>query len=241
MTLIRGWRKQNRDALTFQSKRSVTSVLNTALEALEAANSWTPNRVFKIAYKLACWAVNSAKKYTDKRLAEGVTAASPARFFVETDGYQIIDANEDAGLFMTDLRYKYPSSLLDDPAWLTYGDSVPAEVTTSEGLWQHTFYIRIKYNVFTGTSKIRVRLRMRVFRSSTGITDDLIGESIVRFPESFIFLDDYDGGWENIAASIDYESIDGDTFIPSIVVEGLSGGAEVQIYGYWCAHRVGSL
>jgi len=239
MSLLRGRAKINRDLQTYDSKNSVTNLTKTVTEVAKKAAAWTPNRVFRIAYKLACWAVNSAKKYTDKRLAEGVTAAAPARFFVETNGFQVIDANEDAGLFMTDLRYKAPASLLDNPTWLTYGDSVPAEVTTSEGLWQHTFYIRIKYNVFTAC-KIRVRLRMRVYRSSTGIADDLIGESIVRYPESFVFLDGYNGGWESIAASIDYESIDGDTFIPSIIVEGLPSG-DIEIYGYWCAHRVGSL
>lgn len=240
MSIIRGWRKQNRDALTFESKRAVSSnIAQIASAAKNAADAWTPNRVFKIARNLACWALKSAKRYTDKRLAEGATAA--ARFFVETDGYQVIDANEDAGLYMTDLRYKYPTSLLGNSAWLTYGESSGAEATVSEGVWQHTFLIRCKFNLFNTASKIRIRLRMRVNRSSTDIRDDILGEILVRWSESFVFLDDYDGGWFNIPASVDYEAQDGDIFRPTLVVAGLPGGAEIDVYGYWCAHRVGSL
>ncbi len=241
MSLLRGFRKQNRDSLTFQARSSVSSLSQRIMQAAQAAAEWTPNRVFRIAYRLACWAIRRANKYTDKRLAEGATAAAPTRFFVETDGYQVIDANEDAGLFMTDLRYKYPTSLLGNSSWLGYGTGASAEATVSEGVWQHTFLIRCKFNIFSTASKIRIRLRMRVDRSSTGIRDDILGEILVRWPESFVFLDDYDGGWFNIPASVDYEALDGDIFRPSLVVTGLPGTAEIEVHGYWCAHRVGAL
>lgn len=238
MSLLRGRNKINRDLLTHQSRNTASSVTDRINAVAVKLSAWTPNRVFKIARKLACWAIKSANNYTDKRLAESV---APARFWVDTNGYQVIDANEDAGLYMTDLRYKAPSSLLGNSAWLTYGESSGAEATVSEGVWQHTFLIRCKFNIFNTASKIRIRLRMRVNRSSTDIRDDILGEILVRWSESFVFLDDYDGGWFNIPASVDYEAQDGDIFRPTLVVAGLPGGAEIDVYGYWCAHRVGSL
>lgn len=241
MSLLRGWRKQNRDALTFHSKRGVSSfVAQTAAEAKAAAGAWTPNRVFRIAYKLACWAIRRAKKYTDTQIAAGVSAESPARFHVKTDGFQVIDANEDAGLFMSDLVYQSPASLLDNPDWLSWGEGAAAEAILSEGLWHQTFFIRMKFLV-SAASKVRVRLRMRVYRSSSGIADDLLGEEVMWWDSSYIWVTDYGGSWGYITASIDYEALDGDTFVPSLVAEGLPSGGEIEVHGYWCAHRVGSL
>lgn len=240
MSIIRGFGRQNRDSLTFDSKRTAVSNISRAANS-EADDDTTPTgRIFRIAYRLALWAIRRAKRYTDAQISAGISAEAPARFHVETSGFQVIDANEDSGLFMTDLRYKSPSSLLDDPDWLTYGDSVAAQVIVSEGIWHHTFFIRLKYNV-TAASKIRTRLRMRVYRGGSGIADDLFGESVMWWDSSYIWVSDYGSSWDIIAASIDYEAIDGDTFVPSLIVEGLPTGGEVEVYGYWCAHRVGSL
>ena len=237
MSIIRGWRKQNRDALTFESKRAVSSnIAQIASAAKNAAEAWTPNRVFKIARNLACWALKSAKRYTDKRIAESV---APARFWVDTNGYQAMDANEEVGLVMSDLRYKSPATLNGNSAWLTYGTGGGAEATLSAGLWHHTIYLRLKHNI-TSAGKIRTRLRMTVVRSSTEIRDDLLGETIVWSPNLVVFLADYGGGWFSISASADYEAQDGDIFIPNLTVDGIPSG-EILVYGYWCAHRVGSL
>lgn len=79
MSLIRGWRRQNRDSLTFDSKRTAVSNISRAANS-EADDDTTPTgRIFRIAYRLALWAIRRAKRYTDAQISAGISAIELAK------------------------------------------------------------------------------------------------------------------------------------------------------------------
>lgn len=241
MSLIRGWRRQNRDALTFNSKRGVSSfVAQTAAEAKAAAGAWTPNRVFRIAYRLALWAIRRSKKYTDSKLTGGSTAASG--FYVTTDSsFQTFDANESIPLFFTGKRYAEGSGV---GGGLTWGDSSTAEfVAPDAGLWHHSINLHLQTSVYTSGIP-RIRLFMQVYRGGI-LYEDLLDEikifdsvnSEETAPGSGVYFTNY-----MFVGSGDYAAQAGDIFVPVIEIVGLPGGKEISVErGFWCAHRCGDL
>lgn len=157
----------------------------------------------------------------------------------ETDAtLPIIDANEDAGIYCPDLIYRYPTAGTDF--------STDGYITApADGLYHVSFSFRAQHNMagFNGSSGTRVRVRLccRQERGASLITDQLIGEALWIDPYFYGYIGGYGGANIILSGGMDVELIAGDLLQPTLIVDGMNSGGEIEYSGVWCGHKVGDL